>query len=111
MAEYYLTTFVVEILSKDEDLSGADLKECMEEAENGAYSGDVSSAACVEVTPRQMAALLREQRSDESFLGLDHMGNELCEDCDDYPCKCETDSSEWTCPECECKPCCCEGET
>ena len=87
MADYYKTTFVVEILSQDEDLGDADLKESLTEAETGAFSGDVKTQECIKVTPAEMAKLLIEQRSAPEFMGLDEHGNELCECWDCYPCQ------------------------
>jgi len=77
MRRFYKTTFVVEILSEDLVPDEYDLKDCLEEAETGAYSGDVKSMESVEVSGPEMAKLLAEQRSDPGFFGLTNDGQDI----------------------------------
>jgi hypothetical protein len=73
---FYKTTFVVEILSEKPLPESMDLKDALEEAENGGYSGDVKSQVEVQVNGQDMAKLLIGQRSDPAFFQLTDDGED-----------------------------------
>ena len=73
---FYKTTFVGEILSENPLPDSMDLKDALEEAENGSYSGDVKSQDSVQVNGKDMAKLLTDQRSDPAFFKLTENGED-----------------------------------
>ena len=79
---FYKTTYVVEILSEVPIPDGYDLKDALEEAESGSYSGDVKRQEMVEVDGETMAKLLVYQRSDPGFFRLDIDGEDDEEELD-----------------------------
>lgn len=75
--KYYKTTYVVEILSEEKSPEDWDLKDVLEEAETGMFSGDIKSCVVEEVDGATMARLLKEQRSSPDFFRLDEEGNHI----------------------------------
>jgi hypothetical protein len=76
MREFYKTVFTVTVLSDVEPSPDINLESINYQITVGDWSGQVEKGQPERLTPRQMAAALREQGSDPSFLGL-----EECEEC------------------------------
>jgi hypothetical protein len=68
--KYFVTTYVVEVLHDAPIPTDMDLRAVLEEAENGAYSGDVKSETTVEVDLATVQKLLEDQRSDPNFFSF-----------------------------------------
>jgi len=82
---YYRTVFKVEVLSEhwaDEKdwISNYDLEQINYAITEGHCSGLVTVESELEVTPKQMAQLLKAQDSDTSFFMLDEQGNSIEEE-------------------------------
>jgi hypothetical protein len=73
---FYKTTYTVEILSETPIPEDCYLRDALEEAETGAYSGDVKSQQTVPVDGETMAKLLLQQRSSPSIFRLDIAGED-----------------------------------
>jgi len=85
--KFYRTVFKVEVLSEvyegDQMVSTLSLKEIDYEITDGHCSGRRTVESELEVTPRQMAQLLKSQGSDTSFFMLDEEGNSIDEDAEE----------------------------
>jgi hypothetical protein len=80
--QFYRTVFIVEVLSEhwaDEKdwVSNYDLEQINHAITEGHCSGLVTVESELEVTPKQMAQLLKAQGSDASFFMLDEQGNSI----------------------------------
>ena len=69
---YYRTVVKIVVLSEDEPITEeASLEEIAYRIDEGHCVGDMAIASSLEVTPRQMASLLVEARSEPGFFQLD----------------------------------------
>ena len=83
--KFYRTVFKVEVLSEHWSndkgwISNLDLEQINYAITKGHCSGLVTVESELEVTPQQMAKLLKAQGSDTSFFMLDEQGNTVDEE-------------------------------
>ena len=77
MKKYYKTTFKIEILSQDKDVSNLELSEVSYAIVEGDCSGDIEVTEVKELTPVECATALIEQGSDPGFFQLSEDGVDL----------------------------------
>lgn len=73
--KYYVTTYVIKVLSEDEHVENMTPYEVAEAIDTGPCVG-VTETNSEEVTAERMASLLEEYGSEPGFFRLDEEGNE-----------------------------------
>lgn len=75
--KFYLTRFIVEVLSEGEIPDGVDMRDVMRECDEGEYVLHSTNTESIEHTPKNMAKLLNDAGSDPEFFQLDENGEDL----------------------------------